>query len=228
MPNTLPAPADGALRHPVPAPRGPRRHRLRPTRGGWSVVTLLSLVMAAVAARYVTLDPAVFFSLQRATYLHHELPLGVHVSGAVVAMATGPWQFSSVLRRRWPRLHRRLGVGYLLGCLVAGIGALFLAPIAYGGAVSGFGFAALAVAWLTTGAIGLRMILRRRVADHRRWMLRSFALTFAAVTLRLMLALAGALHLDFRVSYETVAWLSWLPNLALAWWFTRKRPRTQS
>ena len=46
---------------------------------------------------------------------------------------------------------------------------------------------------------------------------RSFALTFAAVMLRLMLGVAGALHLDFRASYQAVAWLSWLPNLILAW-----------
>ncbi|WP_370120675.1 DUF2306 domain-containing protein [Streptacidiphilus sp. MAP12-33] len=192
---------------------------------GWLVTTLLSVLAVAYAARYLTLDPAVFFSRQRAVYLRHELPLAVHISGAVVAMATGPWQFSGRLRRRRPRLHRRLGVAYLLGCLVAGIGALLLAPIAYGGPVAGLGFAALAVAWLVTGAIGLRMILRRRVADHRRWMLRSFALTFAAVMLRLMLGVAGALHLDFRASYQAVAWLSWLPNLILAWWFTRPRGR---
>ncbi len=184
-------------------------------------MTVLSTLIVLLAARYASFDPSAFFTEQRDTYLRHELPLGVHISGAIVALAVGPWQFSARLRRRCPRWHRRIGVTYLLGCLVGGIGALLLAPVAYGGAVARLGFACLGVAWLVTGAAGLRMILHRRVADHRRWMVRSFALTFAAVTLRLLLLAAEAAHLDLRTSYAVIAWLCWVPNLLLACWFTR-------
>ncbi|MER7585544.1 DUF2306 domain-containing protein [Kitasatospora sp. NPDC097691] len=197
---------------------------MRITRAGWAIMTVLSTLIVLLAARYAGLDPDDFFSEQRATYLAHELPLAVHISGAAVALAVGPWQFAARLRRRWPRLHRVLGVIYLLGCLVGGAGALLLAPVAYGGAVARLGFACLGAAWLVTGGIGLRMILRRRVEDHRRWMVRSFALTFAAVTLRLMLGAAKAADLDFRTSYLVIAWLCWVPNLVLACWFTRPRP----
>ena len=47
------------------------------------------------------------------------------------------------------------------------------------------GFALLDLAMLFTTATALRMIVARRVADHRRWMIRSFALILAGVTLRL-------------------------------------------
>lgn len=188
---------------------------------GWVVMTVLCLVMAAVSARYLSFDPKVFFDQQRAVYSAHEVVLGTHIAGATVAIVTGPWQFVGRLRRRFPRLHRCLGVTYLVSCLVAGIGALLLAPMAYGGPIAGFGFAALAVCWLVTGGIALRMARAGRFADHRRWMIRSFALTFAAVTLRAMVAVAQLAHLDFTVSYVAAAWLCWLPNLALAWWFTR-------
>ncbi|GAB7188785.1 DUF2306 domain-containing protein [Kitasatospora sp. Ki12] len=197
---------------------------MRITRAGWALMTVLSTLIVLLSAKYAGLDPDDFLSEQRDTYLHHRLALGVHISGAVVALAVGPWQFSARLRRRWPHWHRRIGVLYLLGCLVGGIGALFLAPLAYGNAVSRLGFACLGVAWLITGGIGLRMILRGRVEDHRRWMVRSFALTFAAVTLRLMLVAALAAGLDFRTCYLVIAWLCWVPNLLLACWFTRTRP----
>ncbi|MFE6050559.1 DUF2306 domain-containing protein [Kitasatospora sp. NPDC056446] len=197
---------------------------MRITRAGWAIMTVLSTLIALLSARYVGLDPATFFTEQRATYLAHELPLAVHISGASIALAAGPWQFSERLRRRWPQWHRRIGVVYLLGCLVGGVGALLLAPVAYGGVVARIGFACLGVAWLVTGGTGLRMILRRRVEDHRRWMIRSFALTFAAVTLRLMLVVAKGAQLDFRTSYTVIAWLCWVPNLLLAYWFTRPRP----
>ncbi|MEV7774609.1 DUF2306 domain-containing protein [Kitasatospora sp. NPDC086791] len=197
---------------------------MRITRAGWAIMTLFSTLIALLAARYAGFDPEAFFTEQRATYLAHELPLGVHISGAAVALAVGPWQFSDRLRRRSPRWHRRLGVTYLLGCLVGGIGALLLAPVAYGGVAARLGFAWLGLAWLITGGIGLRMILQRRIDDHRRWMVRSFALTFAAVTLRLMLVAVKVADLDFHTSYAVIAWLCWIPNLAVAWWFTRLRP----
>lgn len=197
---------------------------MRITRAGWAVMTVLSTLIALYAAKYASFDPDTYFSQQRATYLAHQLPLGIHIFGALVALALGPWQFSARLRERSPRWHRRIGVTYLLGCLVGGIGALLLAPLAYGGVVARLGFACLGVAWLATGGTGLRMILHGRVEEHRRWMVRSFALTFAAVTLRLMLAVAMVARLDFRTSYTAIAWLCWVPNLLLAWWFTRVRP----
>ncbi|MGW1175628.1 DUF2306 domain-containing protein [Kitasatospora sp. NPDC002543] len=196
---------------------------MRITRAGRAVMTVLSLLIVAVSAKYLSFDSSTFFENQRATYLSHRLPLYVHILGAVTALAVGPWQFSRRLRERRPRLHRGIGVTYLLGCLVGGVGALLMAPVAYGGAVSGLGFACLAVAWLVTGGAGLRAILDGRVADHRRWMVRSFALTFAAVTLRLMLLAVAAAQLDFRTSYTAIAWLCWVPNLLLACWFTRTR-----
>ncbi|GLW12367.1 hypothetical protein Misp01_74950 [Microtetraspora sp. NBRC 13810] len=43
----------------------------------------------------------------------------------------------------------------------------------------------LALLWLGSTAAGYRMARRRRFAEHRRWMLRSFALTFSIITNRI-------------------------------------------
>jgi hypothetical protein len=62
-----------------------------------------------------------------------------------------------------------------------------------------------------------RRILQRKIQSHREWMIRSFALTFAAVTLRIWLPLfAGVLKMDFLQSYQTIAWLCWVPNIMIA------------
>jgi len=54
-------------------------------------------------------------------------------------------------------------------------------------------------------------------------MVRNFALTFAAVTLRLWLPASIASGVAFEVAYPVVAWLCWVPNLVLAeWLFNRK------
>ena len=62
----------------------------------------------------------------------------------------------------------------------------------------------------------------RRFDEHRRWMIRSFALTFAAVTLRLQIPVSQILGYDFMESYRIIAWSAWVPNLILAEMYLRR------
>lgn len=102
-----------------------------------------------------------------------------------------------------------------------------MATFAYAGPIARFGFAALAVLWLTTGFMAYRTIRAGHVAAHRRWMMRNFALTFAAVTLRLEMPLLTILFGD-ETGYQIVAWSCWIPNLIVAegmirGWFRRSK-----
>jgi hypothetical protein len=68
-----------------------------------------------------------------------------------------------------------------------------------------------------------RKIRAGGIEAHRRWMVRNFALSLAAVTLRNELPLMlFALHWSFHVSYITVSWLCWIPNLVVAEWMIRR------
>jgi uncharacterized membrane protein len=121
-----------------------------------------------------------------------------HFIGSGTALLVGGFQFSARLRRNYPQVHRWTGRVYLLACLAGGLGGLGLATISFGGPPTHVGFALLATLWLVSGAQAYAAIRRGDVASHRRWMIRSFALTFAAVTLRLELGLlAGAWGLGF-------------------------------
>ena len=80
-----------------------------------------------------------------------------------------------------------LGVGVLIG----GIAGLIMSTHAFGGTPARLGFGTLAVVWLFTGARAYLAIRGGDVATHRRWMVRNFSLTFAAVTLRLYLPIVG-------------------------------------
>jgi ABC-type spermidine/putrescine transport system permease subunit II len=66
--------------------------------------------------------------------------------------------------------------------------------------------------------------MQRDFAAHRRWMIRSFALTFAAVTLRLYLPLGFLLPVSFDDAYRVISFLCWVPNLLAAEWLLRRRP----
>ena len=58
-------------------------------------------------------------------------------------------------------------------------------------------------------------------------MIRSFALLFAAVTLRIELPLLILWTGEFASAYVIVSWLCWVPNLIWAEWYIR-RSRTRA
>lgn len=153
----------------------------------------------------------------------HRALITTHAVAAAVALLLGPWQFLDRLRTARPRLHRILGYVYLvLGVAVGGGSGLLLARHSFGGLVSHIGFGLLALLWLFTGGMAVRAAVARRFADHRTWMVRNFALTLAAVTLRIYLPLGFASGLRFEDFYPVVAWLAWVPNLITAeWWLLR-------
>jgi uncharacterized membrane protein len=150
-----------------------------------------------------------------------------HVVGGGFALIAGGFQFSTRLRRRAPALHRWLGRFYLMVVLFGAIGGAALATIATGGLVARVGFFLLAILWLWSGTAAYLAIRRRDIDTHRRWMVRNFALTFAAVTLRLHLPmLQFGFDVPFDAAYPVVAWLAWVPNLVVAEWvILANRPR---
>lgn len=186
------------------------------------LLTILSVAIAVVSLRYfLAPDTAPLLKLKSGVY---RAALLVHAGAALIALAIGPFQFSGRLRQRFPMAHRRLGYLYFAGVFVGGSVALFLATDAEGGLSSRTGFFLLGLCWLASAWTALSAIRRRDVAGHRRWMIRNFALTFAAVTLRLWLPALQAASGSFMDAYRTVAWLCWVPNAIAAEIILRARP----
>jgi uncharacterized membrane protein len=157
-----------------------------------------------------------------------EVPLfaAFHVLGSGLALLIGGFQFLPGIRARRIYLHRWLGRVYLIAVLLGGIGGLILSARADGGLAGQAGFFLLAVVWLVSGWQAYAAIRRGDVQAHRIWMIRNFALTFAAVTLRIYLGVAtGALGIAFEAFYPLVAWLCWVPNLVVAEWLIIASPR---
>ena len=114
-----------------------------------------------------------------------------------------------------------------------GLAVLAVAPVSSTGPVSSVGNTALAVLWLATGVAGYRAARTRRYGDHRRWMLRSVALTFSIVptgsgssptsccsarssaTTRRHWAVAAA---------GASVWSSWVVNLLVVEWWVLRPP----
>ena len=188
----------------------------------WASTATISTVVALVSYRYLVGQGPVPPNI--AANRHFDPWIAVHAAGAATALLLGPWQFRPRLRVRWPFLHKCIGRLYAVGCASGGLAALVLATGLSSGPVAGAGFAALGLAWLITTGLAVREVLAGRIASHRRWMIRSFALTLSAVTLRLYLPLSDVFNVEFLTAYRTIAWACWLPNLLLAELFLWRRP----
>lgn len=185
---------------------------------GTALLYLFSLSIGAYAAIGYGVAPlgALVHPDMKAEFVAHPLGVYLHVFSAAVALLLGPFQFWAGLRRDHIRIHRWSGRLYLgFGVLLGGLSGLYIAQFAFGGPVARLGFAMLAVCWLYTGLRGFLAIRRGAPGEHRRWMLRNFALAFAAVMLRLYVPATVAAGIDFAAAYAAIAWLCWLPNLLL-------------
>jgi hypothetical protein len=113
----------------------------------------------------------------------------LHALGGAIALLAGPLQFVPRFREsNWNR-HRLLGGIYCGAVLLGSVASLRIAPHAQTGWIASAGFLALGAAWIVATGLVVRFILRGDTIKHRRSMIRSFALTAAAITLRIYLPL---------------------------------------
>jgi hypothetical protein len=196
------------------------------THAAWGLITFLSVgvagyafFMVASGFRYLGIDNT------------FPTPLGleIHIAASAFAMLLGPFQFLKVLRGRLPAVHRWTGRVYVAACLVGGLAGATIALYSAGGFPAGLGFLSLAILWLASTGMAWISAMRRDFVAHERWMIRSFALTLAAATLRLYLPASIIFHQgQFSIpDYQIIAWACWVPNLILAevWIAMRRRPR---
>lgn len=147
-----------------------------------------------------------------------------HISLGGVALLTGWSQFMPRFRARHLDLHRTLGKIYVAAVVVGGGAGLYIAFFATGGLVSTLGFGTLAVLWVGTTWKAYDLIRKRAPIEHKHWMIRSYALCFAAVTLRLWIPLFTAgFGMPFIKAYPIIAWLCWVPNLLVAEMIIRRK-----
>ena len=159
-------------------------------------------IYAIVVYGFLELGIAVHPAMKSA-YQAHPLGIYFHVFSSLVALAIGPFQFNTNLRRNNAKLHKLLGKIYLLGVLIGSLSGLYMAHFSFGGMVSHVGFICLAVLWFVTGFNAYISIIKRNIQQHYYWMFINFALTFAAVTLRIGLGIgfATGFHLKYFILY---------------------------
>ncbi|WP_035736640.1 DUF2306 domain-containing protein [Glycomyces arizonensis] len=224
---------------PPPAETGPKWYK-RP----W-IVPLFAVAVLFVALRlpsYLSFDTGdALVELQEDFPETHYLLLSGHIAFGSIALLTCSMQVWPWLRKAHPRIHRASGRLYVFaGVVPSGILAGVVSVVSVVGPPGKIGNLMLTALWFWTTFAGLRAARQRRFKDHRRWMVRSFALCFSIVANRLWIGILVMALLPFVDGYyagDTEAmfadvavasiWISWIVNLMIAQWWLDRRPKSR-
>ncbi len=196
---------------------------------GWVLVAVAGVGVAAISLpSYLDADPSTTRIPSNPNVPTHQLWVALHAVPASLALAIGPFQFLSRLCRDRPAVHRWSGRVYLVCVLFSALVSIPAALVSTSGVAAQIAFLLLALAWTYSGVMAHRTARARQFQLHRVWMIRDYALSFAAVMLRVFLGI-GLLAvqrwewLTFDAVYTSAAWAGVLVSYVVAEWFIVQR-----
>ncbi|TAE80797.1 MAG: DUF2306 domain-containing protein [Bacteroidetes bacterium] len=184
--------------------------------------------MLRITIPYLSFETDIGFLLTKQAVLHIDIwyiSFYTHITSSVIVLLLGCLQFVKLIRVKLPHLHRNLGkfyIGFILG--LSAPSGLIMGCYANGGIAAKLSFILTSLCWWIFTFKAYRAIRFNQVQSHINFMIRSYALTLSALTLRCyVMLLPLVIQLHAKEMYTLVAWLSWVPNLLLAEWFVKKQ-----
>ena len=150
---------------------------------------------------------------------HWRYSFYIHVFTSILIITSGLFQFSKTILSKYTKIHRVSGFIYLATTLlISGPAALVMSFYANGGYPAQTSFVILSILWLGSTFLAYYYVRRKDYEKHGKWMVRSYALTLSAVSLRLYSYLFDVFHLrmDPIDLYILLSWMSWTLNLVIA------------
>lgn len=205
------------------------------------VVVLLLIVLGSALARATTDWPHILAGTapddvfaQR--YVAHPWLAYLHIAPGMVYLFLAPLQLSRRFRTRHYAVHRRLGRVLLSCALLSGVLAMLLGLIyPWGGALEASASLIFGAWFVTCLVLAFRAIRGQDVAQHRRWMLRAFAVGVGIGTIRLWIGVfttlvisrnggPEGLTLPDQLTFGLAFWLAFAMHVAIGEWWLRRTP----
>ncbi len=185
--------------------------------------------MASITMSYIPYNTDVGFLRIKQQYIgidHWRTAFFIHVYASMWVLFAGFTQFSKKLLKSRPKFHRTLGYIYVVDVLlITGPAGLLMGFYANGGLLSRIAFVSLAILWIFFTAMALIKAKQKDFKSHRNYMIRSYALTLSALTLRAWkYGITNTMNVPPMDVYRIVAWLGWVGNWVFAeWWIWKTR-----
>ena len=189
------------------------------------IMCVATLLMLRTIIGYTGFDTNYAFLSQKQDYLQNKIWLTffyIHVFSSIFTLIAGFTQFSNYVLEHYRPVHRIMGRLYVFAVILINVPSAFVMAIYANGLLpSKIAFMILDCLWFYFTLMGWRTAVRLEFNAHRNWMIRSFALTFSAITLRTWKAVLNPFIDDNLILYMTEAWMGFVPNLLFAEWYIR-------
>lgn len=154
-----------------------------------------------------------------------------HIATAVPIILIGPLQFWDWFRKRYMKWHRLLGKIYVIGALLGGISAFYLA-ITIQFPESVIPLMLLSSLWMLMTVFAWIAIKRKNVQAHRLFMIRSYTLALSFIFVRILSDLVEKHNFltfisNSEVKAATYEWGSWVVPLLVVEFFISWLPSMQ-
>jgi hypothetical protein len=157
-------------------------------------------------------------------YEHFKWWLLPHAVFGAIVLLFAPLQFSDRLRQRFTRMHRVMGRLYVVGAFVlAPLGAYIQYYQERIGAPRSFTILAGVDAAMLVGATALAFLfaVKRKIALHRQWAIRSYAIALVFIAGRFVLGITGwealGIELAQAIIWSCLALSVLLGDVAIHW-----------
>lgn len=189
--------------------------------------------MLLTIAQYATGSTTIGFLQFKQEYINitvWRISFYVHVFSSIFVLLAGLTQFSTFILVNHKGLHRFFGKLYVANILFINFPAgMIMAVYANGQLPSKIAFIILDVLWFAFTLKAFTAVKRRDFTSHEKFMIRSFALTLSAITLRTWkLVLTNTTSLSSESIYIMDAWLGFVPNLLVAEWIIYRKFKSKN
>lgn len=150
-----------------------------------------------------------------------------HIVTGGISLLIGWAQFLPKFRNKYLRLHRFIGIIYVISFILCGLSSVVISLYATGGFVAGLGFGIMGIISFYTTFVAFLAVKNKDIWQHEKMMIYSYACCFAAVTFRLWQVGLHFTGLEYITLYKIAAWIGWLPNLVVAYWIVKRKEQKQ-
>ncbi|HWY37774.1 MAG TPA: DUF2306 domain-containing protein [Bacteroidia bacterium] len=188
----------------------------------WTLLVLYFVfLMFLVTLPYLSFKLNVDFLLTKQSIIHLKhwrYAFYAHILSSIFVLLAGAVQFWNYFLKQYKKWHRRIGKMYVYIILfVSGPGGLVMSFYANGNELAKTSFVLLSVLWISCTALAFYFAVKKDFVKHRQFMIRSYALTLSAITLRAYaFVIPHFFHMDAKEEYALIAWTSWTINLLVA------------
>ena len=187
----------------------------------YSTLIYFIYLLVLITLQYVPInDEVAFLNLKQEEIklTYYKYAFFLHVYSSILVIIAGITQFSKTLRRQFSYIHKLSGKIYVLLILVlASPSGFIMALHSNGNNSTHISFCILSILWFFFTLKAYLSIKKGNYQQHKNFMIRSYALTLSAISLRLFKYwIVTIFELPPMDTYNIVAILGWTVNLAIA------------